>query len=146
MISAEIRAPNSASNRIHVGLDVSVTAVQPACPGGGTKAHAVSPRGISPRGSGAPSESPRPPPGEAFGFAGEAASDAQVASAETDPSLSRAPNSAPKRFHVGAASAVTNAVQPTGTGGRTTLPPLSPPVTRGVGSLSAGGPAVAMVI
>ena len=146
VVSAEIRAPNSASKRIHVGLDVSVTAVQPACPGGGTKAHAVSPRGISPRGSGAPSESPRPPPGEAF--AGEAASEAQVAaaSAETDPSLSRAPNSAPKRFHVGAASAVTNAVQPTGTGGRTTLPPLSPPVTRGVGSLSAGGPAVAMVI
>ena len=136
VVSAEIRAPNSASKRIHVGLDVSVSAAQPVGTGGGTPA-------VSPRGGGAHSESPRLPSGEAS--AGEAASEAQVAaaSAETDPSLSRAPpTSAPKRFHVGVASAV----QPVGTGGRATLPPLSPPVTRAVGSLSAGGPAIAVVI
>ena len=136
VVSAEIRAPNSASKRIHVGLDVSVSAAQPVGTGGGTQA-------VSPRGGGAHSESPRLPSGEAS--AGEAASEAQVAaaSAETDPSLSRAPpTSAPKRFHVGVASAV----QPVGTGGRATLPPLSPPVTRAVGSLSAGGPAIAVVI
>ena len=135
VVSAEIRAPNSASKRIHVGLDVSVSAAQPVGTGGGTQA-------VSPRGGDAHSESPGLPSGEAS--AGESASEAQVAaaSAETDPSLSGAPNSAPKRFHVGVASTV----QPTGTGGRTTLPPLSPPVTRAVGSLSAGGPAIAVVI
>lgn len=135
VVSAEIRAPNSASKRIHVGLDVSVSAAQPVGTGGGTQA-------VSPRGGDAHSESPGLPSGEAP--AGESASEAQVAaaSAETDPSLSRAPNSAPKRFHVGVASTV----RPTGTGGRTTLPPLSPPVTRAVGSLSAGGPAIAVVI
>jgi hypothetical protein len=106
-------------------------------------ARAVEPKLSRPGGGGAHSESPRLPSGEAS--AGEAASEAQVAaaSAETDPSLSRAPpTSAPKRFHVGVASAV----QPLGTGGRATLPPLSPPVTRAVGSLSAGGPAIAVVI